>query len=506
MKKLFFWFLIFNVLFFLGCRHFEWQVKKRAEELKWNKDEAEVAFVMANRHLMAEESKEKKGLFKINSRRIGVEDVLKKVTEIVESLDFALNTADEGWRNYLEANNLREEFLREREKYKIVRDRLRLIYLNGRFYELLGLSRSYYDDRDFSSGLSSSAPYSLKYLLSDEELLKYDFVAKMDELKAKGKYREFQKVLYFISDELAQKIPDPNYPGDPNRFLWQKIRRGLEVKTYYASGGKSLVNEGEYIEATRVEIIALDGAEIIKRESKPVLRIFSSGYRKLNVAVADADFEGSRGFGMPDEIFEISGIKNGDEVFKKSGIIDFLFAEREKKEKSFYFKKEQIIEIVRAGEDLVEEWEIVNEANGWQVGFRYKDQFGENYKVKVVYKKMEFPVDHANAHSVKREIEAIAKEYYIPGNSDNPSAGAVTEYYRPKEPYNKKDVLEVETKDKKITIYRESEPAVNGVIQNQNNLFIEDRPFRIDFTEGDQRWRIEDRTQNDGILESRKKI
>lgn len=502
MKKNIILLLLALFLFSFGCKeNIEGKVKKKAGDYKWNKDEAEVAFVIANRRLMAEEMKDKKGAFKVNARRIKIKDVLKKTDEIIESVDAVLGTSDERWRNYLEVNGLRSEFERERKKHKIVRDRLQLVYLNSRFYELLGLSRNI----DDYNGSMSGAPYSLKYLLSDEEVLKYDFVAKMDELKAKGKFREFQTVVYFITDEMAQKMKDPNYPDDSNRFVWKKIRRGLEIKTYLASGENPLGGEAEYIEATRIEIAMSDKGETIKRESKPVLRIFSSGYRKLSVAVVDADFEGDYGFGMPDEIFELSGIKNGAAVLKDEKLVAYLFGQKEKNEMPKYVKKEQNIEIVKAGERPIDEWETSDEPNGWQVGFRYKDQMSQNYKIKVIYK-TNGSAASANPHSGKREIEAIAKEYYIPGEPNKPSVGAVVEYYRPISPYDKNDILDAEAKGKKLTIYREGESAVTGIIQNKNNIFIQDKPFRVDYTEGEQRWRLEDRKENDGVFESKKKI
>lgn len=508
MRKLFTLFLLLPLLLVFSCKENpEGKIKEKAKQIGWNKDMAEIAFVAGLRHLMGEEVSDKKGTFRVSGKRIKVEDALKKVNEDLLSLDGALNPADDRWRKYLEVNNLKAEFERERLIRKLIRDRLQLVYLNGKFYELMGLSMP---SDDYYGG----TPYSLKFLLSDDELKKYDFVAKMEELKREKKFKESQEVAYFINDDFAYKIPDPNYPNDKNRFLWKKIRRGLKIKTYIIASENPAENSGEYIEAYRLKIIEGNGKETVVTESKPAARIFSGGHRKLNVAVIDGDFEGAYGFGIPDEIVEISNLKNGADMLKNEQILALLFKEKEK-EYPLFVKKEMNVEIIRAGEAPIEEWETISDISGWQIGLKYKDQSASNYKAKVVYKngngapkeKSGEPQEDGqnySHHSGKKKIEAFAKEYLIPG-TETSVQGEVVEYYKPAAPYDKNNVIEVEVNGKKITIYREGESAVSGMILPKKNTFIEDVPFRIDYTEGGQRWRLEDR-DGDGVLESRKRI
>ncbi len=495
--------LCFSLLIFLfSCKTLEGEIKKRAQDLGWNKDQAEIAFAIGLRHLMGEELSEKKGTFKSNNRRIKVDDVLKTINQDLKDLDLMLDPADKESRRYLEVNNLKEEFERERLIRKLIRDRLQLISLNNKFYELMGLARPHDNYHDNYQG---GASYSLKFLISDSELKKYDFVAKMEELKKEKKFRETQKIFHFIADEMAYKISDPNFPDDPNRFLWKKVRRGLEIKTYTVASENSADNSGEYVEATRIEIKKKENdaaaAEILKRESKPALMIFSGSNRKLNAAVIDTDFEGAYGFGMPDEIIELFNVKNGYDLLKNEGLIALLFKEKERKPPEFV-KKDAGIEIVRAGENPIEEWET--NINGWQTGIKYKDQIAGNYAVKVVYEDKKGDLRPPHHYSVKKKIEAITKVYLIPGTNE-PVNGGVIEYYKPAPPYEKEDIVDVEVNGKKITVYREGIPAVSGIISVEKNTFIENRFFRIDFTEGGQRWRLEDK-DNNGVFESRKKI
>lgn len=497
-----------------ACKeNIEEKVKNKASEMKWNKDQAEVAYVATLRHLMIVEID--KGVFKINERRIKIEDALRRVKTALEGFDEILdNTNEDNWK-YLKDNNLKSDFQRERLKYKIIYDRLQLIYLNDKFHELMGLAKTYESESHHHGHDDYGAVYRLRHLISnEEELAKYDFVGKVELLKKK--FKEFQTVVYFINDDLAFKVKDLNSLEDQNRFFWKKIRRGLEIKTYRsASENIPWENSGEYIEATRLEILNDNGREFIKRETKPALRIFSSGYGKLNIVMLDADFEGEYGFGIPDKLLEVSGVvsgsvMNGNSLLKEEKIISLLFASKEKEELARRERepKEMKVEIVRAGENPVEEWEYASGENGWEVGFKYKDVQAGNYKVRVIYKINKLrnnEPDHQSSFN-KKEIEAIVKEYYLPNNPVLSSIGAVVEYYRPLAPYDKKDILDAEAEGKKITIIREGEPAITSLIQNEKNIFIEDKPFRIDYAEGDQRWRLEDRKGNDGILESRKKI
>ena len=44
-----------------------------------------------------------------------------------------------------------------------------------------------------------------------------------------------------------------------------------------------------------------------------------------------------------------------------------------------------------------------------------------------------------------------------------------------------------------MIIEREGYPGISGIITPGKNIFMEDKPFRTDYTEGETRWRLEDR-------------
>src|SRR5208282_848003 len=125
----------------------------------------------------------------------------------------------------------------------------------------------------------------------------------------------------------------------------------------------------------------------------------------------------------------------------------------------------------------IDQWEKSTDANVWIVPFKYVTTMGDNYNVRIEFKRPKidpsnpgYP-DASHAHSMFMEIEYIAKEYTKAGERYEASPGQVIEYYRLKGIFAGSTEAKVLYNDstKKISFEFENGDEVNGVVGTGSN-------------------------------------
>lgn len=328
------------------------------------------------------------------------------------------------------------------------------------------------------------APFSAKYL---------------EEAKREGKLIFIGMTTVFDYESLGKKEPHPEYIFDPNQFVWKEKVEGLEVRLYKViNSERPRDKQPHYLEATRLTHRFDKSGAIIstERESKPALRIFASPNDTLDIVVLDSDREGELGFGLPDVIEKLTyGITTGKELYiNHQTLLQKLFVEKvADKRKPLPKPDPQKLEVAKAGTP-VDPWEKALSSQGWSIPHEYKSEKKDNYSIEIILKRRK-PGDDTS----QRQIDFVAKVYHSAANSWMPVKGEVVEYYRPLPDYAEKNVLEARvdwSNKKKVTVEREGQPSVSGIINPGKNSFIEERPVAIDFSDGETRWRIADKDKS----------
>jgi hypothetical protein len=229
----------------------------------------------------------------------------------------------------------------------------------------------------------------------------------------------------------------------------------------------------------------------------------------MALLLVDADEDGMPGFGVPDVIETISSETNLQDLLQSPSLLNSLFDKKEAK-KNRVVEEAQLfkVEIAPLGQKF-DEWQKAPSADGWIIPFKYANIKGDNYNVRIHYKKMKMDADTdmMHAHSEYMEIEYIEKEYTKTGDKYEPSAGKVIEYYHPKKDFAGKVKAEVLHYDdtKKLSFEFEDGSVVEGFVAPGKNKFIEDTPYAKSFNEGQKRWWIES-SNSDGKYDKRKSI
>jgi hypothetical protein len=483
-------------------------------EYQMTKDQASAAFTKALRYWWMGQSPD--GKWYINYSAVDTE----KVIEVLKGAEAdTLGAAkDPKWEKFREVAGL-DNVLKERLKvYKISRSNVEMFFLYQTFKAMVG-------DSSYTDLLSQGAlKFNFRMILPSEKekegmLFSSTYI---ESAKASGKLRLIQTFVGTLDDKLSEKKPDPEDPAERNKFIWKTKKEGVEIRTYKVLNGESpKENAGDYIEVWRVtlEYASENALPTMKRESKPCIRAFASEQKGgVDVFVIDIDKENAEyGFGMPDVVEKFEKILSGKELFlKHQEILEKALNGQDPIEPK-HKKKEMKIEIARSGEAPPVTWETAEDPGGFRVPFMYAGFGKQNYKVEIVYETPKMPNGHPapqdgaahHKNGVAKKIKHIIKRWYSPGNPSLPGQGEVVEYFKPKSPYDGKDILEatVSAEDgKKISITRKGQPTVIGLVVSEGNVFIEDIPYMIDFTDGDVRWQIADRENNDNVYESRRRI
>ena len=454
--------------------------------------------------------KDDPGTLKIDYKKIKLDKLLavsqKQAADLEEILDTDPKNAT--WYKLLEETGKRSYFEQAERaiKFRVARLKLKLNY--EEFRKLLGEAdgssesderRKSYDARIFLPEFDATrdAPFNAKYI---------------EDAKRDGKLVFAGKTVVFDYELFGKKISDPETPLDSSSFVWKEKVEGLEVTTFKVVASNHASSHPRdkqlnYLEATRIAHSFDKDGNIIatERESKPALRAFTSPADSLDIVVLDTDREGELGFGLPDAVMKLSkGIATGKDLYiNNQELLSKLFEEKTKdKRKPLPATKPQKFAVVAAGTP-VDPWDKSPRVKGWDIPYDYKAEKRDNYHLEVILKPKK-PGDD----SLTRAIDFIVKVYHSASNPFQPVKGGVVEYYRPLPPFDEKNVLEVKvdySNKKKLTVERDGQLSVTAVITPGKNLFTDERPVAIDFSDGDTRWRIVDRDKS-GTYMYRKEI
>lgn len=375
------------------------------------------------------------------------------------------------------------------------------------------------DKPEYGHEAEMAGGYNIRKIFTSKDLSEA-FPFKSDEVegaKKDGSLKQIESLELDFSSPYDHKVTDPAHPDDPEAFLWKERKLSLRLTNYKIITEETPQNnKGNYIEGYRV----VDG----KQESKPALKIFfpEGGYGA--VVLVDTDREGrDAGFGMPDILESVSDIENVQDVIRNGNLLASLFADKKKDLRTL--PPHNLFKIEISKTDVpIDPWEKSPDANGWIVPYKYASPTGDNFNVRIKFKKPKVDPNAAEAHEYSQymEIEYIAKEYTKVGKRYNASAGQVIEYYRPKGEFAGKVQARVDeygggegsgfgggnggTPNVHKLVFEFADGSeVSGNLPAGSNKFIEDKPYAKSYTEGTQRRWVES-SNNDGKYDKRKKV
>lgn len=449
------------------------------KEKGWTTKQTNAAFAYADRTFWSRQVGENK--YVIVYGKIPTAKVRTQLEGVLKDLDAGLDPKNEEMRQYLTTFNLRKDMEHDEEIAGAIYDRVRAAELQGEFSQKMGDTPEYGPEAEMSQGYNIRKIYVNKALADA-----FPFTSEeIEASKKSGTLKQISHVSLDMSNEYDHKAPNPAHPDDNNDFIWKAKHQSIELTEYKIIDiDKPLDNKGSYIEGFRV----VEG----KKESKPALKVFFPATGAI--ALVDTDEEGTPGFGVPNVIQELSSEVDALELARDGSLLDALFSKKEaKKDRTVADTKLFKIEIVPLG-GKVEEWTKSPDANGWIVPFKYVNERGDNYNVRVHYKKLEYTQDMEaqHAHSEYMALEYVEKEYTRSGDRYSPSAGQVIEYYRPKPEFAGKVKAKVLHYDdtKKLSFEFEDGSVTEGFV-TKSSKFIEDTPYAKSYTEGQKRYWIE---------------
>lgn len=463
----------------------------------WTQKQTDAAFAFADRIFWSRETGANK--YVIAYSKVPISKVREQLEGSLKDLDSALDPKNAEFKQYLDTFNLREDVKHDEEIAQAINDRLNVADLQTQFKQKMGDIPESGPEAEMAQG------YNVRRLYVNKPLVDA-FPFNSDVIDAAKKNGTLKQVAALTIDESVQydhKDPNPKNPEDTNDFVW-KARNQKIVLTEYKiiDVDKPLDNKGDYIEGYRV----VDG----KQEQYPAIRIFFPPSGSMALLLIDADEEGMPGFGVPDVIQEISSTTNLTDLMQNTSLLNSLF-DRKEARKDRVVSPAQLfkVEIAPLGAKVPDEWQASPDPNGWIVPFKYANSQGDNYNVRLRYKRVVIDPKNpeAHPHSEYLELEYVEKEYTKTGDRYTPSAGRVTEYYRPKKEFAgkvKADVL-YSADTKKVQFDFEDGTIVEGFVTPGKNKFIEDTPYARSYNEGQKRWWIES-SNNDGKYDKRKSI
>ncbi|MDO8495454.1 MAG: hypothetical protein Q7S32_02950 [bacterium] len=454
----------------------------KLREARGNNEEERMAAYADSFKFIALKWDENKNSFDVSFRKLSWEQIRQWLGERLEDFRVILDYKNEAWASFISYFGLRAEYERKEDLLKTTYDRLRVLELENQFQTHMGL-------RNSSGKGSPLAMVDLKKLYASGDFRDmYRFESDLvNEARKNKNLQPVEEFVWFAKQTYGLKEPDPNSPNDQNKFNWRPVQRGLLFRSYKIvhSGQKPKDNEVDYIEGTR--LVVDPGNQLsFKEESKPALKIFI--FEDRSVVVADQDREKESGFGLPEIVLAVSKIVSA-RMMMTEATIDVLFPDKPKERRKVPPVKPDIkVEIAQVGAP-VDLWEKASTPAGWKVPFGYKSSQKDNYTVKVGFAKPKQEVDADNPDAANKQLDYVAKVFS--------GTGSVIEYFRLKAPFNERNVLQaVEENGKRIRI-----ELANGEIKFANitpgiNNFIEDKPYKVVFTEGEKRFIIWDKDSN----------
>jgi len=450
----------------------------------WTQKQTDAAFAYADRTFWSREVGENK--YVISFGKVPTAKVREQLEGVLKDLDAGLDPKNTEMKQYLDTFNLRKDVEHDEEVAQAIYDRVRASELQGQFNQAMGDTPQYGVEAELSQGYNIRKIYVNKPLADA-----FPFTSEQIEAaKKSGTLKQIAQVTLDESVQYDHKAPDPRSPDDQNAFVW-KSRSQKVILTEYkiVDVDKPLDNKGDYIEGYRV----IDG----KQESRPAIKVFFPTSGSMAILLVDTDEEGQPGFGIPNIIQQISDETNVQELIASGDLLNSLFDKKEAKKNREVAASELFkIEIMPIG-GHVDEWQKSQDATGWVVPFKYKTERGDNYNVRIHYKKPSFDPETASTHphSEYMEIEYIEKEYTKSGERYEASNGKVIEYYRPKSEFSGpvKAMVQFEEDTKAVRFEFSDGSVVDGFITPLSNKFAEDQPYAKSYNEGQKRWWIESR-------------
>lgn len=483
-----------------GCAaRYKDEVLAKAKSEGWNEAQQYAAYHYSLRLFLMEKSTAGEYVFLFP--RLSKAQVRERFERFLQDFNNILDPKNEEMWRYIEFFDLRKELEREERIYKATYDRLRVAELADQFTKLIGTGSSYGEETWRVEG------YNIKQVFGDN-FTSYFKSELIERAKRDGRLQPIEHIVWFADQKLAEKQPNPNNPTDPNDFIWLARRRGIELVNYKVlnPGEKPQENTGNYLEGVRLElVIDLKTNKIsMQRESQPALRIFmergGSGVMVLDTDIENEDI----GFGLPD-VVETIAVASANDLLTSSNVIGRLFEVKQKyKRVPPRFPPIQF-QMAPTGKEE-ELWEIATDVGGWKVPLGYKNKQGNNYNVKLKTEREKLTDGSLGQYTI---IKYLEKEWINGTNRYQPSMGAVVERYKMRPPFNgglvSAQVLHAEDTKKVSLVLPNGREEKGLVAPGMNNVFIEDRPFAIIYTDGQKRYMLVDE-DNDGKFEKRKEL
>lgn len=464
----------------------------------WTQKQTDAAFAYADRIFWSHEAGENK--YVISYGKIPTAKVRQQLQGSLADLDAGLDPKNSELSQYLATFNLRKDMEHDEEIAQAIYDRVHAAELQTEFKQRMGDISEYGPEAEVAQGYSVRRIYVNKPLVDA-----FPFTSDViDNAKKSGTLKKVASLTLDESNQFDHKEPNPKNRDDKNDFIWKARQQAIALTEYkIIDVDKPLDNKGDYIEGYRV----VDG----KQEQYPAIKVFFPSSGSMAILLVDCDESGMPGFGVPDIIEAVSGATNLQDLLRNQSLLNSLF-EKKQGHKDRTVQEAQLfkIEIAPIGAKI-DEWQKASDVNGWIVPFKYTSITGDNYNVRIKYKKLHLdvsdPASMIAAHDKYFEIEYIEKEFTKSGEQYEPSAGRVLEYYRPKGVYAGKVRAEVDyTEDtKKVTFEFPDGTITDGKITAGSNKFLEDKPFAKSYNEGGKRWWIES-LNNDGKYDMRKQV
>jgi hypothetical protein len=461
----------------------------------WTQKQTDAAFAYADRTFWSREAGENK--YVISFGKVPTAKVREQLEGVLKDLDAGLDPKNAEMKQYLDTFGLRKDLEHDEEVAQAIYDRVRASELQGQFSQMMGDTPQYGIEAELSQG------YNIRKIYVNKQLADaFPFTSEQVEAaKKSGTLKQIAQVTLDESVQYDHKDPNPKNPDDANDFVW-KGRSQKVILTEYkiVDVDKPLDNKGDYIEGYRV----IDG----KQESRPAIKVFFPTSGSMAVLLVDTDEEGQPGFGIPNIIEQISDTTNVQELIADGNLLNSLFDKKEAK-KNRVVEQAQLfkIEIVPIG-GKVDEWQKSPDASGWIVPFKYATERGDNYNVRIHYKKPSFDPETASTHhSEYMEIEYVEKEYTKSGERYEASNGKVIGYYRPRKDFSGpvKGMVQFESDTKEVRFEYADGSVIDGFVTPGKNKFVEDEPYAKSYNEGQKRWWIE-RSEGSKVYDKRRSV
>src|SRR5208337_475466 len=114
--------------------------------------------------------------------------------------------------------------------------------------------------------------------------------------------------------------------------------------------------------------------------------------------------------GMPDILQTVGGLENAQDVIRDGRLLAMLFQDKKSEKRVLPPHNLFKIEISRTDKPI-DPWEKSPDADGWVVPYKYASTTGDNFNIRVKYKKVQMPTDGStypdgdHEHSMYRQIE-----------------------------------------------------------------------------------------------------